>query len=43
MITQNEIGDVRLKPLKNVSILKATQKKAAAILENQLGLFFSLA
>jgi hypothetical protein len=40
MITEAEIGDV-LKPLKNVSILKTTPKKAAAIiLGNQLGLFF---
>ena len=30
IITAAEIGEVRLKPLKNVSILKATPKKAAA-------------
>ena len=33
--TAAEIGEVRLNPLKNVSILKATPKKAAAIIRGK--------
>ena len=35
MITAAEIGDVRLNPLKKVSILKATPKNAAAIIRGK--------